>query len=363
MTAGSLELRELCKSYGDVHAVDHVSLTVSSGEFVTLLGPSGSGKTTTLGMIAGLVRPSSGSILLDGQKLDPLPPYRRDLGVVFQNYALFPHMTVSRNVAFPLEMRRLPASEIAGRVIRVLEQVGLGQHGDRYPKQLSGGQQQRVALARAMVFEPRILLMDEPLGALDRKLREQMQIEIMRLHRETGVSVVYVTHDQDEALMMSDRIAVFNHGRIEQIGPPDLLYERPETVFVAGFLGESNFFHTSVVETADGRCRLRNGELHLTARNDGLAVGSSAVVVVRPERVRLEYLTGPIPAAPENTVAGVIVDVIYLGSVKKYIVRLASGQEVSVTEQAGSNPRIMAERGAAVRLFWRSEDAVALPST
>ena len=221
MTAGSLELRDLCKSYGDVHAVDHVSLTVAAGEFVTLLGPSGSGKTTTLGMIAGLAKPSSGGILLDGKRLDPLPPYKRDLGVVFQNYALFPHMTVARNVAFPLEMRRLPKSEIAGRVARVLEQVGLDRHGDRYPKQLSGGQQQRVALARAMVFEPRILLMDEPLGALDRKLREQMQVEIMRLHRETGVSVVYVTHDQDEALMMSDRIAVFNHGRIEQIGPPD----------------------------------------------------------------------------------------------------------------------------------------------
>jgi putative spermidine/putrescine transport system ATP-binding protein len=355
MTAGSLELRDLCKSYGDVHAVDHVSLTVAAGEFVTLLGPSGSGKTTTLGMIAGLAKPSSGGILLDGKRLDPLPPYKRDLGVVFQNYALFPHMTVAR-------MRRLPASEIAGRVARVLEQVGLGRHGDRYPKQLSGGQQQRVALARAMVFEPRILLMDEPLGALDRKLREQMQVEIMRLHRETGVSVVYVTHDQDEALMMSDRIAVFNHGRIEQIGPPDSLYERPETVFVAGFLGESNFFRATVMEAADGRCRLSGGDLNLAARSEGLVVGSSAVVVVRPERVRLVRLAGAMPTDAENTVTGTIADVIYLGSVKKYVVRLSSGQEVSVTEQAGSDPRVMLERSAAVRLLWRSDDAVALPS-
>jgi putative spermidine/putrescine transport system ATP-binding protein len=240
MTAGSLELRDVSKSYAHVQAVDKVSLMVAPGEFVTLLGPSGSGKTTTLSMIAGLTRPSSGTILLDGQPLDPLPPYRRNVGVVFQNYALFPHMAVARNVAFPLEMRRVPGREIRRRVARVLEQVGLSEHGGRYPHQLSGGQQQRVALARAMVFEPRILLMDEPLGALDRKLREQMQIEIMRLHRELQVSIVYVTHDQDEALMMSDRIAVFNHGRIEQVGAPDLLYEQPATVFVAGFLGESN---------------------------------------------------------------------------------------------------------------------------
>ncbi len=363
MTAGSLELRDVSKSYGDVRAVDHVSLTVASGEFVTLLGPSGSGKTTTLGMISGLVRPTGGSILLDGRPLDPLPPYKRDLGVVFQNYALFPHMTVARNVAFPLEMRRLPAAEIARLVVRVLERVGLDQHGGRYPRQLSGGQQQRVALARAMVFEPRILLMDEPLGALDRKLREQMQIEITRLHRELGVSIVYVTHDQDEALMMSDSIAVFNHGRIEQIGRPAVLYERPETVFVAGFLGESNFFHARVVEIAGGRCRLREGELHLAARNDDLAVGTAAIVVIRPERMRIERFVGAMSEAAENTVTGTIADVIYLGSVKKYIVRLASGQEVSATEQAGSGTQLMVERGDAVRLLWWSQDAVALPSS
>jgi putative spermidine/putrescine transport system ATP-binding protein len=210
MTAGALELLNLHKNYGPVQAVGDVSLAIAAGEFVTLLGPSGSGKTTTLSMIAGLTEPTSGSILLDGRPLDPLPPYRRDIGVVFQDYALFPHMTVARNVAFPLEMRRKPRAEVSRSVARALAQVGLSQYGERYPRQLSGGQQQRVALARAMVFEPRLLLMDEPLGALDRKLREQMQVEIMRLHRELGVSIVYVTHDQDEALMMSDRIAVFN---------------------------------------------------------------------------------------------------------------------------------------------------------
>lgn len=361
MTAGSLELRDVCKRYGNIHAVDRVSLTVGSGEFVTLLGPSGSGKTTTLSMIAGLTQPSSGAILLDGRPLDPLPPYRRDIGVVFQNYALFPHMTVERNVAFPLEMRRLPSSEIVARVTRVLGMVGLGQHASRYPRQLSGGQQQRVALARAIVFEPRILLMDEPLGALDRQLREQMQIEIMRLHRELGVSIVYVTHDQDEALIMSDRIAVFNHGRIEQAGAPDLLYECPATRFVAEFLGESNFFRAQVVENSGCQCRLNGGELRLTAKSAGLAVGSSAVVVIRPERVRVERVKGTMPTTEDNTVTGTLADVIYLGSARKYIVRLTSGQDVSATQQASFDGRLTVERGDAVRLLWRMEDAVVLP--
>ena len=360
MIAGSLELRAVCKNYGQVQAVNKVSLTVAPGEFVTLLGPSGSGKTTTLSMIAGLTRPSSGAIMLDGRPLDPLPPYRRNVGVVFQNYALFPHMTVARNVAFPLEMRRMPGREIRQRVPRVLEQVGLGDHGGRYPHQLSGGQQQRVALARAMVFEPRILLMDEPLGALDRKLREQMQIEIMRLHRELGASIVYVTHDQEEALMMSDRIAVFNHGRIEQVGAPDLLYEQPATVFVAGFLGESNLFLAQVVETMGRHCRLDGSEGRLVARGDGLTAGSSAMVVVRPEHVRIERMAGGVAVSADNVAAGTLTDIIYLGNARRYIVRLASGREVSSAQQSGSCP--VFQRGQTVRLTWRLEDALALPA-
>ena len=357
MSAGSLELRHLCKSYGPVHAVIDVSLTMAPGEFLTLLGPSGSGKTTTLTMIAGLAQPTSGAILLDGQPLDPLPPYRRDIGVVFQNYALFPHMTVARNVAFPLEMRHAARAQIARRVARALEQVGLAQFGARYPRQLSGGQQQRVALARAMVFEPRILLMDEPLGALDRKLREQMQVEIMRLHRELRVSVVYVTHDQEEALMMSDRIAVFNHGRIEQLGEPHALYDRPATAFVAGFLGESNFFTAKVVETSGGECRLNGGDLRLVARAGAeLPNGSKAVVAVRPERIRL--LVGDAPAT-ENSVRGTLNDVIYLGRSNKYIVRLDSGQEVTTIEQASTGSRTPA-LGDAVHLTWHAADAIAL---
>ena len=249
MSTGSLELRRVCKRYGEVAAVTDISLSVRPGEFLTLLGPSGSGKTTTLVMIAGLARPTSGAILLDGLPLDPLPPYRRELGVVFQNYALFPHMTVAKNVAFPLEMRRVPRTEVTERVAKVLTQVDLPDYGARFPRQLSGGQQQRVALARAMVFRPRILLMDEPLGALDRRTREQMQIEIMHLHRELKMTIVYVTHDQEEALMMSTRIAVFNQGKLEQIGEPTELYERPATRFVASFLGDSNFFLGRVTQS------------------------------------------------------------------------------------------------------------------
>jgi putative spermidine/putrescine transport system ATP-binding protein len=360
MTAGALELLNLHKNYGPVQAVGDVSLAIAAGEFVTLLGPSGSGKTTTLSMIAGLTEPTSGSILLDGRPLDPLPPYRRDIGVVFQDYALFPHMTVARNVAFPLEMRRKPRAEVSRSVARALAQVGLSQYGERYPRQLSGGQQQRVALARAMVFEPRLLLMDEPLGALDRKLREQMQVEIMRLHRELSVSIVYVTHDQDEALMMSDRIAVFNHGRIEQIGPPDVLYEDPATVFVAGFLGESNFFQAKVTESTARHCRLDGGILRLATRPSGLVAGASAVVVIRPEFVRVEPDGGVAPVA-ENTVAGSLIDVIYMGRAKKYIVRLGSGQEVTAIGQANSGTDVGFQRGDTVHLRWRADDAIALP--
>ena len=357
MSAGSLELRRLCKSYGSVPAVIDVSLSMAPGEFLTLLGPSGSGKTTTLTMIAGLTQPTSGAILLDEQPLDPLPPYRRDIGVVFQNYALVPHMTVAGNVAFPLKMRRVLRTEIGRRVVRALEQVGLTEFGSRYPRQLSGGQQQRVALARAMVFEPRILLMDEPLGALDRKLREQMQVEIMRLHRELRVSIVYVTHDQDEALMMSDRIAVFNRGRIEQVGEPHELYECPVTPFVAGFLGESNFFPAKVIETSAGHCRLDGDSLPLMARAGAdLRVGCRAVVVTRPERIRV--LQGMSQQA-DNTVGGTLTDVIYLGRSNKYIVRLGSGQEVTAVVHASADLRVPA-LGQPVQLTWQANDAIAL---
>src|SRR5215813_3667788 len=231
------------KSYdGGTNAVDDVSLDVGRGEFVTLLGPSGSGKTTTLLMIAGFESPTSGVIELDGHDLVRSKPYERNIGMVFQNYALFPHMTAAKNVVFPLKMRRFPRRDIEARAQRMLELVGLRRFADRYPRELSGGQQQRVALARGLVFNPDVLLLDEPLGALDKNLREQMQVEIKRIHREVGITMVYVTHDHTEAMTMSDRVAVFRDGRIEQLGSPLAVYDRPANRFVAEFIGDSNFF-------------------------------------------------------------------------------------------------------------------------
>ncbi len=239
---GALTLRNLTKIYGDLHAVDDVSLDVAPGEFVTLLGPSGSGKTTTLRIIGGFIKPEAGTVSLDGRDLTKVPPYKRDIGMVFQNYALFPHMTASENVGFPLQMRRVPKAEVKEKVREALRLVRLEELGDRYPKQLSGGQQQRVALARSFSFDPQLLLMDEPLGALDKKLREALQLEVLRISRQLGVTVVYVTHDQEESLVMSDRIAIYNEGRIEQIGTGEDLYERPVSLFVADFVGESNIY-------------------------------------------------------------------------------------------------------------------------
>src|SRR5689334_2904229 len=243
------------KSYGGmVFAVRDLNLTVGRGEFLTFLGPSGSGKTTTLNMLAGFERPTTGTITLEGRSVDRLPPYERNIGMVFQNYALFPHMSVAENVAFPLSVRKHPKSEIGSRVKRALEMVRLDHLAQRKPAQLSGGQQQRVALARALVFEPSLVLMDEPLGALDKKLREHMQIELKQLHAMLDVTIVYVTHDQSEALTMSDRVAIFESGAIVQIGTPDLLYKEPATAFVASFIGENNALEGVVERVIDGQC-------------------------------------------------------------------------------------------------------------
>jgi putative spermidine/putrescine transport system ATP-binding protein len=299
---------------------------------------------------------------IDGQPLNPLPPYKRNIGVVFQNYTLFPHMTVAKNVAFPLEMRGEHIADIARKVARVLNLVGLPGYERRYPAQLSGGQQQRIALARAIVFEPRLLLMDEPLGALDKKLREQMQLEIMRLHREIGMSVIYVTHDQDEALVMSNRIAVFNGGRIEQIAPPQELYERPRSRFVADFLGESNFFPAVITELGDGYCRLSGANAAFRVRTSGpLTAGQEVVLAVRPERIRLQK-QGSSTASVDNCVAGRVRDLVYLGRARKYIVSLSDNLEVVVLEQAtdGAGPSFALEEP--VLLTWRAEDASALPA-
>ena len=349
-----LELIGIRKQYAGHLAVEDVSLRLAQGEFLTFLGPSGSGKTTTLMMVAGLQRPDRGSIVLNGSGVDRLPPYRRDIGMVFQHYALFPHMTARRNVAFPLEMRRVPRAEAARRVADALAMVGLPDHGDRMPRELSGGQQQRVALARAMVCRPALLLMDEPLGALDKALREQLQLEIKRLHRELRMSVLYVTHDQSEALTMSDRIAVFNEGRIEQVGTPSDLYEHPATRFVAGFVGETNFCAGTVLGRDGERQQVSiGGTVMPIASRLVAAPGSEITVAVRPERLQI--------AEDGDGLEGELVDVIYVGNARRFIVRLPTGQDWSVLMQADIADASRLLPGRPVRLSWRPEHATAFP--
>jgi putative spermidine/putrescine transport system ATP-binding protein len=360
-TAASIELVGLRKTYGGIVAVEHVDLSVASGEFVTFLGPSGSGKTTTLMTIAGLEEPSGGDILMDGKPLRPVPAFRRNIGMVFQQYALFPHMTVAQNIAFPLEMRKIPRREIERRVERVIDAVGLPGHQQRLPAQLSGGQQQRVALARAIVFEPKLLLMDEPLGALDKKLREQMQGEITRLHRELGITVLYVTHDQTEALVLSERIAVFNRGRIDQIGTPVELYERPTTRFVADFLGETCFLSGTVRREAEGLAEVetRYGMLrgHNTAR---LKPGEAALLAVRPERISVAK---PCTAVADNKIQGTLRDLIYLGQARKLIVALDGGDELRALVQPGALADGWCNPGELVGLSWSGFNCNVLRAT
>lgn len=300
---------KVSKAFGTLTVIDELDLTIDKGEFVSMLGPSGSGKTTTLMMLAGFEKPTGGVIRVAGRQIDSLPPYKRNMGVVFQNYALFPHMSVMENVAFPLNMRRVARAEVEARVQRALGMVQLGKLSDRKPSQLSGGQQQRVALARALVFEPEVVLMDEPLGALDKKLREQMQLDIRDLHRLLGLTIIFVTHDQTEALTMSDRIAVFNHGQIEQIGRPSEIYDRPATRFVAEFIGETNVISGKVTEAGAGRAivQLANGH-QISLAAEGLKAEAEISVSVRPERVR------PGRGHPtSNVISGGVVDVVYHG--------------------------------------------------
>ncbi len=357
----ALVLRGLRKSFGDAIAVDGVDLEVRRGEFVTLLGPSGSGKTTTLRMVAGFMAPSGGSIEIDGSDMTRVPPYRRDVGMVFQNYALFPHMTAAQNIGFPLQMRRTSRPEITRRVADALALVKLEKFGDRYPRQLSGGQQQRIALARAVVFEPRLLLMDEPLGALDRKLREALQLEILHVSRQLGATVLYVTHDQEEALVMSDRIAIFSAGRIEQLGSGEDLYDRPASLFVADFIGESNILRGRYERDGTGGAWLvrgawRWGVGRQAADRAGLENGSPAALVVRPERIRIVGAAEEVPAGA-NAVEATVVDALYLGSDRKYGLTLPDGQRAAVRDQRDDEERQW-QSDDAVRLTWSVDDGV-----
>jgi len=359
-----VRLQALTKTFGPVVAVRDVSVTIDRGSFFTLLGPSGSGKTTTLMMVAGFAHPTSGDVFVDGKPMAALPPQKRDLGMVFQSYAVFPHLTVYENVAFPLQIRKAPRFEIVHRVAEVLELVRLTGYERRLPRQLSGGEQQRVALARALVFRPRVLLMDEPLGALDKKLRAHMQLELKHIQQRLHVTVIYVTHDQEEALTMSDRVAVMQSGRIEQVGTPAELYDRPGSRFVADFLGESNFLDAVVVAAEhDGRwrCRAAGGLEFSGMAAAALSAGQPVTAAVRPEKlVPADEPGAAALGASANTCKGMVEEAIYVGDVTRYRVGLGADGAVVIKmpNRVGSRPP---STGAALALAWSPEDTRLFP--
>jgi putative spermidine/putrescine transport system ATP-binding protein len=331
----SVRLADLTKHYGKSVAVDRLSLTIEPGELVALLGPSGCGKTTSLRMIAGLVQPTGGEIFVDGASITRVPVHRRNIGMLFQSYALFPHLTVAENVIFGLQMRGIKRRPAGLRVQEALELVQLGNHQHKLPSQLSGGQQQRVALARALVIEPAMLLLDEPLGALDKSLRDSMQVELRLLQRRLGITTVMVTHDQDEALTLADRIVVMRDGRLEQVGSPSEVYQTPATRFVAGFLGVSNFFQGTVDGKANGSIHIRcPSGLHLTIPVESVANGS-ATIALRPEAIRVS----PAASTPDgpNAVMATLEQAVYRGFMVHYYLRLASGEPLIAFQQNTGN--------------------------
>jgi ABC-type Fe3+/spermidine/putrescine transport system ATPase subunit len=354
LKGASISLRNLSKLYGKVRAVDNANLDIEAGEFVTLLGPSGSGKTTTLMMIAGFVIPTMGDILIDGTSIVSTPAYQRNLGMVFQHYSLFPHMNVYQNIAFPLEMRRMNRGEVGDRVNAALDLVRLSGYQHRRLNQLSGGQQQRIALARALVYEPYVLLLDEPLGALDLKLRQELQIELLHLHERLGVTIISVTHDQGEALSMSDRIVVMASGAIQQVGTSMALYKRPANRFVADFIGESNFI--------SGNSRFDGTAFHLESE-DGLkfvGVGSEensnleqVTAMVRPECI---VLSGE-PGGLANVFDGEVRELVYLGDVVKYVIQIGDDTSVTAKWLLRASTGVL-KLGDKVRIGWAAEDMV-----
>lgn len=331
----AVRFSHVSRHFGEVRAVDDVSLDILDGEFFTMLGPSGSGKTTCLRLVAGFERPTSGTILLHGVDVSTLPPYERDVNTVFQDYALFPHMSVGENIAYGLMIKKVPEKERRARVAEILDLVKLSGLADRRPSQLSGGQRQRVALARALINHPRVLLLDEPLGALDLKLRQQMQIELKSIQQRVGITFLYVTHDQEEALTMSDRIAVFNQGKVEQVGSPAEIYEHPATPFVAGFVGVSNLVSGSLAERI---------------------TGESMTFSIRPEKIQIADRDTVIP--PDMyAVDGRIRDVVYLGLYTRYLVELEGGSDLVVVQQnlATTSMDVLSARGRTVRLLWQRD--------
>lgn len=358
-----VDIKGVNKIYGTNHVVKDLNLLVEEGEFLTLLGSSGCGKTTTLRMIAGFEEPTTGSITVEGEPIEDKEPYERNVNTVFQSYALFPHMTIYDNVAYGLRMKKVPKKEIKERVLKMLEMVQLSGFEKRYPSQLSGGQKQRVAIARALINRPKVLLLDEPLGALDLKLRKQMQLELKRLQKKLNITFIYVTHDQEEALTMSDRIAIMHDGVMDQIGSPTEIYERPATKFVATFIGETNVFDGTIrsIESGKAVIGIENGEVTTSgsveegdSKNTGFAVNEFVTVSVRPEK--MHFSPKPVEGF---TVPAVVRDYIYVGSVLKCIAVLPNGNEIKMEKLAGEELPPIGEK---VFICWEPEDAVLIHS-
>jgi spermidine/putrescine ABC transporter ATP-binding subunit len=353
-----IELRGVSKKYGQLTALEPVQLEIRDGECFCLLGPSGCGKTTTLNLIGGFVAPTGGTIWIQGQRVDRLPPHKRNVNTVFQSYALYPHMSVSENVAFGLRMARVPKKATAGRVADALALVGLEEFGDRLPTQLSGGQQQRVAVARALVRRPAVLLLDEPLGALDLKLRKRLQVELSQIHREVGTTFVYVTHDQEEAMTMADRIAVLNVGVIEQIGAPEEIYKRPRSRFVADFIGESNFFEATTDGGRNDSVVLADGTRVGTARQELNHDAKTVTLMVRPESIHLSSPDG----APPGSLRARTIKTSFLGHHTRVATECAASQDlvlIALDGKADVDPNVL-EAEREVALWWKPDDAVVI---
>lgn len=355
----AVEISNVTKKFGEVVAVDNVSIKIRDGEFFSLLGPSGCGKTTTLRMIGGFELPTDGTISIMGERQGFKPPYQRPVNTVFQNYALFPHMTVAQNIAFGLEMKKVSKDEIKTRVQNMLKLVQLPKMGKRKPKQLSGGQRQRIALARALINQPKVLLLDEPLGALDLKLRKDMQLELKAIQERVGITFVYVTHDQEEAITMSDRIAVISAGKVLQVGTPEDIYEHPQNWFVADFIGETSFIPGMVTKHGSGLgLKLSDGRLLDAAwAEPDVEIGEPAVISVRPEKVHIYPADTDVKMENMSHISGVIVQTVYIGTDTRYSVRLNEETIVQVREQNMLRGGTNLKKGMSVDLFWNSENA------